>query len=172
MTSTPYSVQDEYLRNTLVTAAEKIEKLLSTNAIILETPLVTNTPIGLRIDVTLEQKNENGPLIIKFVYMMDTLKFKEWVKSHTHLMEGYAAMFSVKGINIWCAGKASNTNGQVDWEQSAFCIGDKDQHGNSIYLKLLQKEVTFVVHRNPISKKEWNVFLPDVVAAQSRKNEA
>ena len=136
----------------------------------METPLRTETPVGIRIDTMIEQ-DPNGPMIIRFVYMLDTLKFKKWVEDHTYLMDGYASVFNVKGIDILFAAKASRTDGKVDWEHAEFCLADKDRHNMPISMKLKEKEVIFVVHRNPISNKEWSVFLPDCKAAQSRLTE-
>ena len=171
MTSMNYSVQDPYLRDTLITAAEKVEKLLSTKRITLETPLKTETPIGLRIDTILEQKHENDPIIMRFVYLMDDIKFQAWMKEHTYMLSGFASVLTVMGLSILVPGKASSKDGQIDYRQTAFTLEDKNSHGDPISLKLLQKEATFVVHRNPISRKEWSVFLPDSQAAHSRTNE-
>lgn len=132
---------------------------------------MTKTPIGLRIETMLEQKTEKHPVICRFIYMLDIVKFQAWVEEHAYLMDGVISMFNVKGLDILIAGKQASKTGKADWENASFCLRDKDSIDMPISLKLLHKEVVFVVHRDPISRKEWCVLLQDCVAAQSRSNE-
>lgn len=110
------------------------------------------TLYGLRVDVNIEQIKEDKPLIYTYAYMLNTLKFKEWLESIAYLCEGPLA-FSARGIQVMISGGAKK------WDKSAFTIENKD--GDRICLNLLSEEAKFVVHRDLFAGEEWEVLIED-----------
>lgn len=110
------------------------------------------TLYGLRVDVNIEQIKADKPLIYTYSYMLNTLKFQEWLESMAYLCEGPLA-FTARGIQVMISGGAKK------WDKSAFTIEDKD--GDRIYLNLLNEEVKFVVHRDLFAGEEWEVLIED-----------
>jgi hypothetical protein len=69
------------------------------------------------------------------------------------MLEG-PLMITVKGINI------NIPFGPSSWEQSGFYIQDgKGSESKEVWLKLGERDVSFVVHREITEQKEWEVFL-------------
>jgi len=110
------------------------------------------TPYGLRIDVTIQEIKADKPLIYTYNYMLNTLKFKEWLDSMEYLCEGPLA-FTARGIQVMIAGGAKK------WDKSAFTIENED--GDKMHLNLLHEEVKFVVHRDLFAGQEWEVLIED-----------
>jgi len=110
------------------------------------------TLYGLRVDVTIEQIKEDKPLIYTYAYILNTLKFQEWLESMSYLCEGPLA-FTARGIQVMISGGAKK------WDKSAFTIENAD--GDRIYLNLLHEEVKFVVHRDLFAGEEWEVLIED-----------
>ncbi len=95
--------------------------------------------------------------------MLDTLQFKEWLKTHEYLCEGPLA-FTVKGVSIMIP------KGADAWDKAGFAI-DGD-NGEKIFIPLLHQEVIFAVHRDIHHGKEWIVGLLDSqIASQNSSNE-
>lgn len=111
------------------------------------------TIYGLRVDVTIKEVKEDKPLIYTYTYMLNTLKFKEWLENMTYLLEGPLA-FTAKGIQVMVVGGAKK------WDKSAFSISTEE--GEKIFLPLKDQEVKFVVHRDLFSGQEWDVLYEDI----------
>lgn len=111
------------------------------------------TIYGLRVDVTIKEVKEDKPLIYTYTYMLNTLKFKEWLENMTYLLEGPLA-FTAKGIQVMIVGGAKK------WDKSAFSISTEE--GEKIFLPLKDQEVKFVVHRDLFSGQEWDVLYEDI----------
>jgi len=122
----------------------------------LETKLSTMTEVGLKIEVYLEQSHVNLPLTARFVYMFDQVRFEKWCKEHKDLQEGIAICLCVKGVRVWMLGLNNEKEPQSDTVGFLISDGDAD-----IKLPLLEREVVFVVNREPVNKKEWNVLVED-----------
>jgi len=120
------------------------------------------SPTGMRIDVSLEQIHEEKPIIMRFCYMLDTLQFKEWLKTHEYLCEGPLS-FQIKGIRIMIPKGADN------WDKAGFSCDDGN--GQPIFLPLLHQEIIFSVHRDLFQQKEWVIDYVDAIAAQNSSNE-
>jgi len=93
--------------------------------------------------------------------MLDELALDQWMKDHDYMMGGTLAAFPVKGIQVYIVGKAG---GKFLEKKTSFTV-DVNDDGIQVALPLMQKEVTFLVHRDPLSQKEWSVFLEDPQAA-------
>ena len=120
------------------------------------------SPMGLQIDVALDQVHEDRPIIMNFSYMLDTLQFKEWLKTHNYLCEGPLS-FQIKGIRVMIEAGADK------WDKSGFSIDDGD--GYPIFIPLLHQAVEFHVHRDIHHQKEWIINYVDAPAAQNSSNE-
>ncbi|GAF87239.1 unnamed protein product [marine sediment metagenome] len=118
--------------------------------------------MGLRIDVTLEQINEETPVIMRFHYLLNTLQFKEWLQTHDYLCEGPLS-FEVRGIRIMVPAGADK------WDKAGFSYNDED--GLPIFIPLLHEEVTFSIHRDVFRQKEWTINYTDAPAAQNSSGE-
>lgn len=127
--------------------------MLSTERITLKSKLVTHTPVGVRIETLLEKPAEHLPLICKYIYMLDDMKFKAWCDENKGILEGLLSVINVKGIRILIG------NEQV---RPSFTMQSND---GMISLPLLDGPVTFVVHRDSISPKEWTVLVEDPASA-------
>ena len=114
------------------------------------------TTYGLRVDVTIEQIKEDKPLIYTYTYMLNTLKFKEWLESKeiVPLCEGPFA-FTGRGIQFMIYG------GAAKWDKTAFSI--EDENGEKCFLKLAHEEIRFIVHRDLFAGEEWDVLVEDSV---------
>lgn len=110
------------------------------------TPLTHTLPQGLRVDVALAQKVESKPTVFTFTYRLDTRMFEQWLRENPHLTEG-ALSFVGRGIEI------TVPPGDKKVEKSGFAIDGPD--GERIWLPLLDKAVTFVVHRDVLSGQDW-----------------
>jgi len=109
--------------------------------------------------VTIQEVKEDRPLIYTYTYMLNTLKFKEWLEAMGYLLEGPLA-FTARGIQVMVVGGAKK------WDKSAFSISTED--GEKIFLPLISQEVRFTVHRDLFSGEEWDVLLEDSqIAAQT-----
>ena len=124
----------------------------------METDLRSDTKIGLRIEQTLEQPAGGGPLIISYIYILDTVKFKKWLEDHAYLCEGPLG-FTVKGVRILLEAGAEK------WDKAGFSI---DNDGEPFFLNLLRNEEIFKVHRDMFNKKEWSITYHNPVAARSQ----
>lgn len=112
------------------------------------------TVYGLRVDVTIEQIKEDKPLIYTYTYMLNTLKFKEWLESKeiVPLCEGPFA-FTGRGVQFMIYG------GAAKWDKTAFSI--EDENGEKCFLQLAKEEVRFIVHRDLFAGEEWDVLVED-----------
>ena len=110
------------------------------------------TQYGLRIDVTIQEIKADKPLIYTYAYMLNTLKFKEWLEGVAYLCEGPLA-FTARGIQVMISGGAEK------WDKSAFTI--ENEAGDRILLDLLHEEIKFVVHRDLFAGEEWEVLIED-----------
>jgi hypothetical protein len=132
---------------------------LKTGSLVTGQEIKNETVYGLRIDVTIDQIHPDKPIIYTYTYMLNTLKFREWLESMSYLLEGPLA-FTARGIQVMIVGGAKK------WDKSAFSINDED--GEKIFLPLLSQEVQFVVHRDLFAGQEWEVTLKDSqIAAQT-----
>jgi len=119
----------------------------------------SETIYGLRVDVTIKEIKEDKPLIYTYTYILNTLKFKEWLENMAYLCEGPLA-FTARGIQVMIVGGAEK------WEKSAFSISTED--GEKIFLPLKNQEIQFVVHRDLFAGQEWDVLFEDgQIAAQT-----
>lgn len=114
------------------------------------------TPYGLRMDIAIEQIKEDKPLIYTCTYMLNTLKFKEWLEGMAYLCGGPLA-FTGWGIQFMILG------GAAKWDKTAFSI--EDENGEKCFLKLAHEEVKFVVHRDLFAGEEWDVLIEDSTLA-------
>ncbi len=112
----------------------------------------SESPFGLRVDVNIEQIQPDKPLIYKYTYSLDTLKFKEWLAENKYLCEGPLA-FTAKGI------QAVIPNGAAKWDKASFSIDD--ENGNQMYLNLLREEVVIHAHRDLFAGKEWEILIEE-----------
>lgn len=119
----------------------------------------SETVYGLRIDVTITQIKEDKPLIFTYTYMLDTLKFKDWLGTIDYLTGGPLA-FTGKGIQFMVVGGAEK------YDKSAFSISD--EYGEKVFLPLSHSEVQFIVRRDLFAGQEWEVSMVDSqIAAQT-----
>lgn len=110
------------------------------------------TIFGMRIDVVINQIQEDKPLLYVYTYSLDSIKFKAWLESKeiVPLCEGPLA-FTSKGIQFMVVG------GAAKWDKTAFSIDDADSE--KIFLRLTQESAIFHVHRELFAGKEWEVLL-------------
>lgn len=110
------------------------------------------TAFGMRVDVVINQIQEDKPLLFVYTYSLDSIKFKAWLESKeiAPLCEGPLAFMS-KGIQFMVVG------GAAKWDKTAFSIDDAD--GEKIFFQLTQESAVFHVHRDLFAGKEWEVLL-------------
>lgn len=131
--------------------------MLFKKQITLKTKLITHTSVGIRIETLMEKPGQAMPLICKYVYMVDDMKFEAWCEENKEILDGLLSMICVKGIRIMIG------NEQV---RPSFTIQSND---GMISMPLLDGPVTFIVHRDSVSPKEWTVLVEDpAMAAHSR----
>lgn len=147
------TVIDKVLRGILIAVATNIENMLKNGTAQTDTPFKTETPYGLRIDVLIEYRSENKPIIFIFEYQMDPIKFQKYLKEHPELCEG-AIAFIGKGIEIIVP------FGAEKYDKSGFSIRGKD--GEQIFFDLLNTPVKFRVHRDVFAQQEWEVFIDEI----------
>jgi len=106
----------------------------------------------MRIDVVINQIQEDKPLLYVYTYSLDNIKFKDWLASKeiAPLCEGPFA-FTSKGIQFMIVGGAEK------WDKAAFSIDYEDCE--KIFFHLAQESVVFHVHRELFAGKEWEVLL-------------
>jgi len=137
--------------------------MLLTQQITLQNTPSLETPIGLQIDLILEQTEGDGPLLIKLHYMLNTLKFREWLQEHKYICAGPLS-FDTQGLRVLVP------KGADAWDKAGFSFNDQD--GQPIFLPLLSREAIFHVHREIINKKEWIItYITPTIAAQNSSNE-
>lgn len=146
-------VMDKRMRATLIAVAENIENLLKDGKISEQTPMNTNTIFGLSVNVKLQVREEKPP-VMTFTYSMNKEIWKKWLSENPQLTEGPLA-FTCKGIEI----VIPCDNGKAEVESTGFSIDDAE--GERIWLRLLEKDVKFLVHRDIFKGKEWEIFLED-----------
>lgn len=131
--------------------------MLEKKQITLESKLVSHTSVGIRVETLIEKPAEHLPLICRYVYMLDDKKFEEWCEENKGILDGLLSMICVKGIRIMIGDK------QV---RPSFTI---QSESGMISMPLLDGPVTFIVHRDSVSPKEWTVLVEDPsMAAHSR----
>jgi len=110
------------------------------------------TAFGMRVDVIINQVQDDKPLLFVYTYSLDSLVFKAWLESDeiAPLCEGPLA-FTSKGIQFMVVGGAKK------WDKTAFSIDDAD--GEKIFLQLIKESAVFHVHRDLFAGKEWEVLL-------------
>jgi len=108
-------------------------------------------PCGLRIDVMIQQVAEDKPLLFKFTYRMDPLKFKQYLKEERSDMTQGMLVFEPRGIRVM------NDGGAEKWDKTAFSI----DNGNSerLFLNLLFEDIVFHIHRDLFKGAEWEIFV-------------
>lgn len=132
---------------------------MKTGTVTIGQEIKSETAYGLRIDVSITQIKEDKPLIYTYTYMLDTLKFEDWLKTVDYLTGGPLA-FTGKGIQFMIVGGAEKA------DKSAFSISD--ENGEKVFLPLLHQEVRFIVRRDLFAGQEWEVALEDSqIAAQT-----
>lgn len=114
--------------------------------------LKSESDYGLRIDLSVEQYQEDKPLIYKYVYSMDINKFQEWLNTHAYLREGPLA-FTAKGIQVMVPALPSK------WDKSSFSMTDDNSEYQ--YVNLLFEDMVIRVHRDLFAGKEWEIFMED-----------
>ena len=72
-------ISDPFLRTTLITAAENIEKLMKTGKIGPATKLKSPTPHGLTIDIFVELKGDEKPDVYTLTYSLDQAALKQYL---------------------------------------------------------------------------------------------
>lgn len=133
--------------------------MLFEKQITLKSKLVTHTEVGMRIETLMEKPHENLPLICRYVYMLDDMKFQAWCEKNKGILDGILSVICVKGIRILIP---QNGKGA----RPGFTI---ESDNGMISMPLLDGPVTFVVHRDSISPKEWTILVEDPsMAAHSR----
>lgn len=146
-------VRSKKLRSLLILVAEKLEPqipIFLSGARILKPTL---TPIGLRIDVTWQIK-ESGPTVFRFRYHLDQRTFEGWCLAHKWLLDGGPFSCVNMGIDFVVP------FGAQKWKQSGMYFTDGHKASDSqVWLKLLDKDITFVVHREITERREWEVYL-------------
>ncbi len=129
--------------------------MLFEKQITLKSKLVTHTEVGIRIETLMEKPGQDLPLICKYVYMLDDMKFQAWCEKNQGILDGILSVICVKGIRILIPqnGKGARTGFTIESDNGMFPI------------PLLDGPVTFVVHRDSISPKEWIVLVEDPASA-------
>lgn len=117
--------------------------------ITLGSKLVSHTSVGLRVETLTEKPAEHLPLICRYVYMLDDMKFQAWCEENKEILDGLLSVISVKGIRIMIG------NEQV---RPSFTI---QSPAGMLSMPLLDGPVTFIVHRDSVSPKEWTVLVED-----------
>jgi hypothetical protein len=131
---------------------ESLENLLKEKTMVIGQAINFKTAFGMRVDVVINQIQEDKPLLFVYTYSLDVIKFKTWLESKeiAPLCEGPLA-FTSKGIQFMIVGGAEK------WDKTAFSIDDAD--GEKIFLQLTQESAVFHVHRDLFAGKEWEVLL-------------
>ena len=145
-------IADPQLRNVLISTAMNIEQMLKSGKITLSTPMAHSLPYGLRIEVAVEQKALDKPMLFTFRYSMDKQVFIQWMKENPYLTEG-ALSFNGKGIEIVVP------IGDKKAEKIGFSIDDRN--GERVWLPMFERPVTFHVHRDVFSGQEWDCSYVD-----------
>lgn len=152
---TPRNVEDDHLRNILITASEKMEELLKNEKILLNTPIKTKNPLGIIVEARADKPKENKPTIFQFDYSIDTDILKQWLEEHSYL-EGPMS-FKTRGITFIYPEK------KVEWQKyhKVECIIDShptpENKSGKIFIDIFIKGVSFVVHRDVFNDREWIV---------------
>ena len=127
--------------------------MLFENRITLKSKLISHTTVGFRVETLLEKPPQALPLICKYVYMLDDMKFEAWCEKNKEILDGLLSMICVKGIrimigneNVWPSFTIQSDNGLIS-------------------IPLLDGPVTFIVHRDSVSPKEWTVLVEDPASA-------
>jgi hypothetical protein len=108
----------------------------------------------LRVEVDIDHKGEDKPIIFTFTYKLDKGTMQLWLSQNPHLTEGILS-FVGKGIEITIPpGKLEK---QIS--KSGFSIDGSD--GARDWLPLQDRHVTFKAHRNIFGGKEWECFYID-----------
>ena len=81
------------------------------------------------------------------------MKFEAWCEKNKEILDGLLSMICVKGIRIMIG------NEQV---RPSFTI---QSDNGMISMPLLDGPVTFIVHRDSVSPKEWTVLVEDPTMA-------
>jgi hypothetical protein len=107
----------------------------------------------------MEKPPQAMPLICRYVYMLDDMKFQAWCEKNQEILDGLLSVINVKGIRILIPQKDKGI-------RPSFTI---ESDNGMISMPLLDGPVTFIVHRDSISPLEWTVLVEDpAMAAQSR----
>jgi hypothetical protein len=144
-------ISDRQLRNVLISTAENIENMLKSGKIGLDTPLVSIQPHGLRVDVSVEHKGDNKPILFTFTYSVDVAQMKRWMIENAYLCEGPLS-YVARGIEVV-------TIGPDKADKSGFSIDGTD--GERIFLPLLDGPVIFRLHRDLFGGREWECYYED-----------
>lgn len=148
-------VKDVKLRKRLMDAAMKFEENAKIGVI---KPGFNHTyeyDPGLVIEVTIERKRANKPMIFYFTYSLNKDAWKEWVKNHAYMLEDFTR-FRSKGILFMVCG----TDPFKDLETIYHSVSpdvDVDRDKNPITIHLLNTKVVFVVHRDVFNEHEWQI---------------
>jgi len=108
-------------------------------------------PHGLRVEVGLEIRGTDKPIVFTFTYSLDQTAMTQWLRENTLLTEGPLS-FVFKGIDVVIPGAD-----KVD--KAGFSITDEDTE--QIWLPLIERPVVFKVHRNLFGGQEWECFYAD-----------
>lgn len=127
------------------------ENLKNGNLMIGQTFASKMEPCGLRIDVTVQQVAEDKPLLLKYIYRVDPLKFKQYLKEERSDMCQGMLVFEPSGIRIM------NIGGAEKWDKTAFSIDNGDSE--RIFLNLLFEDTIFHIHRELFIGKEWEILI-------------
>lgn len=129
-----------------------MENALSEGTLTLSQNIKSEFPFGLRVDIVIERVQADKPYMYKYIYSLDSLKFKEWLDENKYLCEGPLA-FTAKGIQVVIPGGANK------WDKASFSI-DNDK-GNQLFLNMLDEDVVIYVHRDLFAGKEWEIHVEE-----------
>ncbi len=157
---------DPQLRSALISTAENVEKMLKSKKISPGQLLGHTLPYGLRVEVVLDYKGEDKPTVFTFTYRLDKTIMTRWLSENPHLTEGILS-FVGKGIEITIP---PINHGVVEaitpWkdiekqiDKTGFSIDNINKERD--FLPLLERPITFKVHRNIFGGKEWECFYVD-----------
>jgi len=146
-------IEDKFLRKELLNAAIVIEKLIKEGRDI-NKPLLSKRPWGLEIDIEMSQPKENKPIIFKFTYSINRVKFHKWIEEHKYMINNPCLIFTDRGIQMFIM---PDNPESTSFTKITIVHGTDNTQEKSYNYNITNKPLQFIVHREVLSNHDWIV---------------
>lgn len=149
-----YEVRDENMRNFLITAAIGVEKQFRAGVRIAFTEYVSTSkklPPWMMCSYKIEPRGDDTAELITLSLWVNPTKLYNWMLTNSWLWNGIFSAALECGVSMLYVKKEAKNFRKMDF----FLHDDSGKH--KVLLPLMDKKISFQVHRKQYSPNEWAI---------------